>query len=244
MLLRMNKVQQAKETLYTCTRLQDGGNKDGAQHYTMLATIEMESGNVTAARELLSEGSIKYPGDQFLLQRWGVLEGKHGNIAKARELFERSILLQPHAPTFVAWAILEENEGLKRYEPAVGSIVDELVDSDAPRTGMLIFENEDDVKSVIKRIPSLDDVYKQASTYDAEVLPGSSGAAHTSMRRKRSDFTALESTSSLREIRSVAAVYNKEQVAKARELYSVGMEADPQHGPLYHAFGNMEMVAA
>ena len=29
----------------------------------------------------------------------------------------------------------------------------------------------------------------------------------------------------------------------AQKLFEVGMEADPQHGPLYHAYGNAEMVS-
>jgi predicted Zn-dependent protease len=71
----------------------------------------MESGNINGARRVLEEGSKLYPGDQFLLQRWGTLEAKHGDVTKARFLFEKSVTIQPHAPTFVAWAILEEEEG-------------------------------------------------------------------------------------------------------------------------------------
>lgn len=41
---------------------------------------------------------------------------------------------------------------------------------------------------------------------------------------------------------STAQIFAKEQVEKARLLFAVGMEVDPQHGPLYHAYGNMEMV--
>jgi hypothetical protein len=29
----------------------------------------------------------------------------------------------------------------------------------------------------------------------------------------------------------------------ARHLYEVGREADPMHGALYHAYGNMELVS-
>ena len=29
----------------------------------------------------------------------------------------------------------------------------------------------------------------------------------------------------------------------ARHLFATGMQVDPQHGPLYHAYGNMELVA-
>ena len=58
-------------------------------------------------------GAQRFPGDQFLLQRWGTVESKVGNLALARELFEKSVIIQPHAPTYVAWAMLEENEGVQ-----------------------------------------------------------------------------------------------------------------------------------
>jgi len=36
--------------------------------------------------------------------------------------------------------------------------------------------------------------------------------------------------------------YSKKQTQLARLLFELGMKADPQHGPLYHAYGNMEQV--
>ena len=41
---------------------------------------------------------------------------------------------------------------------------------------------------------------------------------------------------------NVAEAFAAAQFQKARQLYSVGMAVDPQHGPLYHAYGNMELV--
>jgi hypothetical protein len=41
---------------------------------------------------------------------------------------------------------------------------------------------------------------------------------------------------------NVAEAFAAAQFQKARHLYSVGMAVDPQHGPLYHAYGNMELV--
>ena len=41
---------------------------------------------------------------------------------------------------------------------------------------------------------------------------------------------------------SVAEAFATAQFQKARHLFSVGMAVDPQHGPLYHAYGNMELV--
>lgn len=34
----------------------------------------------------------------------------------------------------------------------------------------------------------------------------------------------------------------EQRYADVRELFQVGMEVDPQHGPLYHAYGNFELV--
>ena len=34
----------------------------------------------------------------------------------------------------------------------------------------------------------------------------------------------------------------EQKFIEARVLFSIGMEVDPYHGPLYHAYGNMELV--
>ena len=105
--LRLRRVDKAREILRNATSLKA---EDG-QHYTMWCTLELECGDVEKARSVIEEGYKKYPADHFLLQRWGTFESRHGNQSKARELFEKSVLIQPHAPTFVAWAIMEETEG-------------------------------------------------------------------------------------------------------------------------------------
>jgi predicted Zn-dependent protease len=105
--MRLNNFAQARETLYSSTKL---SSEDG-KHFTMLATLELEAGNYREAQMVLQQGVEAYPGDYFLLQRYGDLESKHGSIHKARELFRKAILIQPHTPTFVAWAMLEENLG-------------------------------------------------------------------------------------------------------------------------------------
>jgi len=115
--LRLNKLSEARETLRKASKL----DAEDAQHYTMWATIEIEAGNYDLARKILAEGSQKYPGDHFLLQRWGTLESKHGNTSRARELFEKSIMIKPHAPTFVAWALLEEEFGMQALAPKKAS---------------------------------------------------------------------------------------------------------------------------
>lgn len=105
-LLRQNRVEEARKALQYATKLP---SSDGSQ-YTMWSTLELECGDIETARSILEEGVLKYPGDHFLLQRWGSLEAKFGNTTQAKELFAKSVLIQPHAPTFVAWAILLEEE--------------------------------------------------------------------------------------------------------------------------------------
>lgn len=41
---------------------------------------------------------------------------------------------------------------------------------------------------------------------------------------------------------SQQASYAAAKFKEARNLFSIGMEVDPYHGPLYHAFGNSELV--
>ena len=107
--LRAGRVDEARSILRKAVHLP---SKDG-QHYTLWATLEIDAGNVAEAQSVLEEGSVRFPGDQFLLQRWGCLESKYGCACKARDLFDRSAKIQPHAPTYVAWAILEEEHGNK-----------------------------------------------------------------------------------------------------------------------------------
>lgn len=106
MLIRQGKTIEARKALQASSNLvaEDG------KHFTMWSVLESLTGNFTAARKILEAGAQKFPGDAFLLQRWGALEAKCGNTTSARELFLRSATIQPHAPTFVAWAILEEQE--------------------------------------------------------------------------------------------------------------------------------------
>ena len=111
LLLRLQRVDDARAVLQRCAELCVGSAEDG-QHYTMWSTLELECGRPEDARRVLAEGSAAYPGDHFLLQRWGSLEAKLGCSQLARSLFARSAAIQPHAPTFVAWAILEEKEAI------------------------------------------------------------------------------------------------------------------------------------
>ena len=107
--IRRHRMNDARQTLLTACKLPS----DDGQHYTMLGSLELDCGHIEEARKVLQEGATKYPGDQFLLQRWGALEAKYGTASKARELFKKSVQIKPHAPTFVAWAILEDEEGIK-----------------------------------------------------------------------------------------------------------------------------------
>jgi tetratricopeptide (TPR) repeat protein len=105
--LRIKQYTKAKLTLQQAILLPS----DDGKSYTMLGTLELESGNIDEARKILIEGTNLFPGDFYLLQRLGTLEAKYGNSEKARNIFRQAIKIHPHTPTFVAWAILEENLG-------------------------------------------------------------------------------------------------------------------------------------
>lgn len=76
-----------------------------------IGTLEAESGRYLDAQRVLEQGVRLFPGDFFLLQRLGDFEAKHGSAKKALDAFNKAILIQPHTPTFVAWAALEEALG-------------------------------------------------------------------------------------------------------------------------------------
>ncbi len=112
--LRSNKFNLARNTLYEALKLPKA--EDG-KHYTMLGTLEIECGNYKEAQRVLLEGSKLFPGDFYLLQRLGSLEAKYGSASRARDIFSKAVIIEPHAPTFVSWAIMEEELGnlVSRY---------------------------------------------------------------------------------------------------------------------------------
>ena len=235
--LRMKKIEEARSTLRTASKF-DG---DDAQHYTMLSTLEFEAGNVHAARRVLIEGAEKYPGDHFLLQRWGSMESKLGNTDKAREIFEKSVRIQPHAPTFVAWGILEEENGMRALEeqgskPLSGGF--EGLD----RSLLDVPEVWD--PDVAEMLGELSDTDAHKDTSDRPTKP--SKVAEPSMNSHTQGQSPAEEARSgewwsASSLEADTRAYANKQFRKARHLLSLGMIVDPQHGPLYHAYGNMEL---
>ena len=286
--LRANKVLEARETLRRATAL---SSEDG-QHYTMWATLEIDAGDVREARRLLEEGAAKFPGDQFLLQRWGALESKHGSVMKARELFDRSIIIQPHAPTFVAWAILEEDQGIEVLHPKThfqthqavspDEIGDDREGGQTEDIGLPEFDGADESNGefVDSALAGLDlDSNVGIEEVVAFTLDGAddSGPPSSSTRKRHHrrqlstlerdpplDFSSPDSNRQQQQQQlsageaisfgplgdipvapppptPAAETFAAAQFRKARHLFSIGMVVDPQHGPLYHAYGNMEL---
>lgn len=233
--LRMKKTEQARDTLRLATKFEG----EDAQHYTMLSTLELESGHAQAARRVLMEGEKKYPGDYFMLQRWGSMEAKLGNTEKARELFEKSVRIQPHAPTFVAWAILEEELGTRALEAEAG------------RAGSAKMEEFDssllalpEVKdpAVAEMLGELSDLPVESVSMGEEEGAGINTDAEEQMGHASTlDQGPYPQQSQVHAEGEDAVEFANKQFKKARHLLSLGMVVDPQHGPLYHAYGNMEL---
>lgn len=208
--LRHRNVDLAKRTLYHSLSLHTdqqlklqhrnltylNHNKDAistdGHHYTMLATIELECGEVETAKRIIEEGAKLYPNDHFLLQRWGSIEAKHGNISLARLLFARSIKMKPHAPTYVAWALLELSQVNR-------------------------FANE-----------------KMQTTYNIYLTKSNIvNSSSSSSNLNSNSFSSATTTST--------SDHYKSMINKVRQLFQLGMKADPLHAPLYHAYANMEL---
>jgi tetratricopeptide (TPR) repeat protein len=233
--LRLQRKEDARKTLRHCISLPS----DDGQHFTMLGTLELEMGNIVEAKRVLEEGSHRFPGDKFLLQRWGTVEAKFGNVDKARQLFEKSVLIQPHAPTFVAWAILEEQEGLKLTRQKIPILFTENEKSTKDK----IFQIEGDQNSCITdlgaSVPTSN--FNGLSTDDLEVLFPFELRSSTTNGKESREFNPILDVPPRDVPSETAKVVADEQFLKARYLFNLGTTVDPQHGPLYHAHGNMEI---
>lgn len=214
--VRNNKVDEARKILQQAAETIPISKGDG-QIYTMWSTIELECGNLAKAREVIMRGYQLYPGDHFLLQRWASFESKIGNVEKARELFEKSVLLKPHAPTFVAWAILEENEGVKFYRQSREAA--QTTTSFSASTALQVIQNFELSGNNDHTLPVLKEVQE----------------ADNSLMNYKQDVEV-----SVQYSKEEGKVFAEDKFQQARELFMIGMEADPLHGPLYHAYGNME----
>ena len=70
-----------------------------------------KASNLTAAMAVLTRGRELYPQDPSLLQSVGTLQRRAKDPAGARESFKASIAMEPRGATYVAYALLEADEG-------------------------------------------------------------------------------------------------------------------------------------
>jgi tetratricopeptide (TPR) repeat protein len=97
-------------TKKTTTTASGGGMafpvKDG-RLFNAWAKLESRANNFKEARRILRLGMSKYPGDHTLLQAAGNVEERLGNVTAARGLYMSSLLMEPSAPTLIAYGLLE-----------------------------------------------------------------------------------------------------------------------------------------
>lgn len=67
--------------------------------------------DVDRARRVLERGHQVHPRDGNILQALGNLEDKCGRAGLAKQMFQRSVRVQPSAAAYVSWALLEERAG-------------------------------------------------------------------------------------------------------------------------------------
>ena len=80
--------------------------KDG-RLFNAWAKLESRANNIKEARRILRLGMSTYPDDHTLLQAAGTVEERLGNVTAARELYRASLLMEPSAPTLIAFGMLE-----------------------------------------------------------------------------------------------------------------------------------------
>ena len=80
--------------------------KDG-RLFNAWAKLESRANNLKEARRILRLGMSTYPDDHTLLQAAGNVEERLGNVTAGRELYRASLLMEPSAPTLIAFGMLE-----------------------------------------------------------------------------------------------------------------------------------------
>jgi len=80
--------------------------KDG-RLFNAWAKLESKSGRLKKAKDVLKQGMQLYPEDHTLLQAAGNVEERLGNVTAARDLYGASLMVEPSAPTLIAYAMLE-----------------------------------------------------------------------------------------------------------------------------------------
>ncbi len=86
------------------------GAAGAAAAYNLWASLEAKHGETERAMAVLEEAVGKYPQDAVLHQSRGALHARRGDRAAARAAFNASVSATPHAPAYVAWALLEAAE--------------------------------------------------------------------------------------------------------------------------------------
>lgn len=87
-----------------------------AEVFNAWASHEARRGELGRALAIVERGRRRHPRDPSLLQTLGTLHRRAGNTTAARASFEEAVRLRPHAPTFVAWGLMEADLG--RFDTA------------------------------------------------------------------------------------------------------------------------------
>lgn len=82
------------------------GEADG-RVFNAWARMEVEAKRYESAKQILQRGIDLFPKDYALLQAAGTVEEKLGNVTGSRELYRRSLTVEPSAPCLVSFALLE-----------------------------------------------------------------------------------------------------------------------------------------
>lgn len=178
------------------------------------------------------------------------MEFKLGNFANARVLFERSVEIKPHAPTFVAWAILEEEESMRTISGLTRDFVAAAASVADSSPSMTLDDTVFDFSLKTVDLPFADLSFLKskidATKDDTIVAKDNTKSAKGNKKASPGATSGLDDDTTLTFLKSKqpdSETVKKAQMhlQRARDLFQLGLLVDPRHGPLYHAYGSMEM---
>ena len=112
--------------------------KDGIL-FNACAKLESNS-NLREAKKILRRGMKMYSKDHTLLQATGNIEERPRNVTAARDLYSASLLIEPSAPTLIAYAMLELRRPENKQEHPNVTMVRKLFDETLLRKPGLFFK--------------------------------------------------------------------------------------------------------
>ena len=138
---------------------------------------------------------------------------------KAIELFRKSANIKPHAPTFVAWAILEEELGMRAISTSNKSLAAAVPNMSIEGECDINFDNLDEITTVVS---FMTDDFTPISTSTSSASSSASTTSSTGKIVKKADDLIIH-LPKIDMPNEESLKYAQKQLNRARELFELGI---------------------